>query len=1233
MRNPLRASRPNLRLLLATSSVTALLIGGGAPSAYAGAPCQPPGGIAVSGSQGGVSNSAAISCIFIGNATINGSVTNTGTGTIDTALGAPSPFPTAITISNSTITGAVSNAGTITATSNGILVTNNATVLGGISNSGTISSQLASGIFVGGSASGALASVTVSAFSGGITNSGLIGAGEVGIVVGGLALRGGSVTISTFLGGISNSGTIGAGLAGILVGTVDSGIGTVTVSTFSGGITNTSEIFAFGGIVVDQVVNFINGNISNSGTIFAGSGGGIVVNAVTNFTGNISNNGTIQASGTGIVVDNTATFTGSISNSGTIAVGETGIVVGCSCGISTFAGNIINSGTIQASGIGILVTHVTTFTGGIANSGMIGAGATGIAVNNVAIFSGNISNAGTISSTGTGIRVVIISTFTGGLTNSGTISVSSAGGPGIWIDDVGTVTGSIVNSAGGTVSAPLGGIFVVAATTFLGGITNAGLILASENGPDTAGDGVVVTQITQFGSSSAGGGITNSGFISSAQKTGISINDVTSLYGGISNSGTISAGGAGVFVNNVSTFSGNISNSGTIIGNTGINVFNSVNFAAGSGIVNSGIITGTGGPAINVASAAGAVTVTQNAGTITGDIKLISLDDTLNVNGGAINGNIVGRGAGGGGDIEFTLGSGTFTYAAAYGFNGFDNVNINSGTVVLNGANSAAAVDVIGGTLAGTGSIDPTTVTIHSGATFAPGSTTSPLGTFGITGNLVFDAGSLYAIRIEPGAGNNSKAVVNGTATLNGSSTVMVTPQLGHYTGEFYTILAPTTLNGTFSPTVTVNGDFNGTATLNYIHDPGDVDLNITGFQLLAAPSGSNQNQQNVATGLNQAILAGDTIPPGFTNLGNLSGPVLLNALTQLDGEVATGAQTGSFQLMTDFLNLMLDPTAAGGGGSDGAAPGFADEEQSSLPPDIALAYAAMLHKAPPLQTLEQRWSAWGSAFGGANKTDGDPATGANNVTASDFGFAAGMDYRVTPQTRYGFALAGGGTNWNVAQSLGSGRGDAFQAGVYGTTHFGPAYVSAALAFANHWFSTSRIAMGDNLTAKFDGQSYAARFEGGYRYGLPVTGYIIGVTPYAAVQVQDFHTPGYSETDLTGGGFGVTYNAANATDTRSELGARFDNLTVWNGRPLILRGRLAWAHDWVDNPSLGAAFQALPGSSFTVNGAAPPKNSALASAGAEWHMTANWSLQAKFDGEFAESAQTYAGTGTLRYSW
>jgi uncharacterized protein with beta-barrel porin domain len=71
----------------------------------------------------------------------------------------------------------------------------------------------------------------------------------------------------------------------------------------------------------------------------------------------------------------------------------------------------------------------------------------------------------------------------------------------------------------------------------------------------------------------------------------------------------------------------------------------------------------------------------------------------------------------------------------------------------------------------------------------------------------------------------------------------------------------------------------------------------------------------------------------------------------------------------------------------------------------------------------------------------------------------------------------------------------------------------------------------------------------------------------------------------------------------------------------------------VNNPSLGAVFQVLPGSNFTVNGAPIPRDSALTSVGGELFLAPNWTLLAKFDGEFANRSQTYAGTGTLRYVW
>jgi uncharacterized protein with beta-barrel porin domain len=230
-----------------------------------------------------------------------------------------------------------------------------------------------------------------------------------------------------------------------------------------------------------------------------------------------------------------------------------------------------------------------------------------------------------------------------------------------------------------------------------------------------------------------------------------------------------------------------------------------------------------------------------------------------------------------------------------------------------------------------------------------------------------------------------------------------------------------------------------------------------------------------------------------------------------------------------------------------------------------------------------------------------------------------------------GFALGGGGTNWNVSQGLGGGTSDAFLAGVYGSTKYGPAYLSAAFAFANNFMRTDRLAVFDHLTANFNAQSYGGRLEGGYSFGTPYSGF----TPYAAIEGQNFHTPGYSETGIIQNGFALGFGARDASDIRLETGARYDGvLAVYsNNAVLALRGRVAWAHDWVSDPTLTPIFQALPGASFVVSGATPPQNSVLTSVGAELRLANGLSLLAKFDGEFASNSSTLGGTAALRYRW
>jgi hypothetical protein len=50
-----------------------------------------------------------------------------------------------------------------------------------------------------------------------------------------------------------------------------------------------------------------------------------------------------------------------------------------------------------------------------------------------------------------------------------------------------------------------------------------------------------------------------------------------------------------------------------------------------------------------------------------------------------------------------------------------------------------------------------------------------------------------------------------------------------------------------------------------------------------------------------------------------LTGANLANALSQLSGEAATGAQKVGFQLTDQFLNVMLDPFVDGRSGVGGA--------------------------------------------------------------------------------------------------------------------------------------------------------------------------------------------------------------------------------------------------------------------------------------------------------------------------
>ena len=353
--------------------------------------------------------------------------------------------------------------------------------------------------------------------------------------------------------------------------------------------------------------------------------------------------------------------------------------------------------------------------------------------------------------------------------------------------------------------------------------------------------------------------------------------------------------------------------------------------------------------------------------------------------------------------------------------------------------------------------------------------------------------------------------------------------------------------------------------------------------------------------------LAGATIPAAFDTLFNFSGPGALNALTQIAGEVATGMQQAGFRAMDLFLGVMLNPFLHGRGETGAAARRWRSRRSVSR---CRRRGGGLCRRAQGAGGGQQASSGAGACgarpIGGTSNSDGDVTVGSQDTRTNAYGFAAGVDHRLTPNTLVGFALAGGGTNWSLANGLGTGRSDMFQAGVYGSHRFaGSAYVSAALAYTWHDASTRALSRFPPRAAQC--RLPCPELRRPRRGRLPRRHPVRwrdalwraagAERPHAGLCRDRQRRRRPVRTELC-----VQDHHGNAK--RDRLVVRPTSL-VGPDAALTLRGRVAWAHDFNTDRNIAATFQTLPLASFTVNGASPAQDFALISAAAEM-QAAQW---------------------------
>jgi len=114
---------------------------------------------------------------------------------------------------------------------------------------------------------------------------------------------------------------------------------------------------------------------------------------------------------------------------------------------------------------------------------------------------------------------------------------------------------------------------------------------------------------------------------------------------------------------------------------------------------------------------------------------------------------------------------------------------------------------------------------------------------------------------------------------------------------------------------------------------------------------------------------------------------------------------------------------------------------------------------------------------------------------------------------------------------------------------------------------------------------------------------------------------------------GLRYAAGDVTSARAELGARLARDFSWNKDSVVLDGSLAWAHRMDGDALTSAAFQSLPGSSFSIAGVRPAKESILLGLGAHVASAGGFSYGVHADGQLGQGTRVVTGFANLGWRW
>lgn len=1082
----------------------------------------------------------------------------------------------------------------------------------------------------------------------------------------------GSLVVGTTSSTIDNGAVSGAGTFNLLAGTLD-----LSTTSLIIGQTGATGTFAQSGsgtslLVVNQFT------MTNPATK-----GGYTISGTGTHDFELSNNGSFQLGNgnafdqndTNSIVDLTAT--GSTTQLG-LASGDAatykleagilgtrnatlGFATGSTGTVTQTGGSLVTFGTFAIGGNG---TGIYTLSGGGADfqNGFTVGDSIGSSITQSGSSTLQSEGAVSIGVTGTGTYALQsgTATFSNNVTVGATGTITQSGGTldiALGSQLKMNAAGGTYNLGGGTLQVGNNGTNGILGTTGQGTLNFAGGTLQTI-GAATITDGLdgTITGTSTLDTTNAN--LTLSGNLTGAGAFSI-IGGKTVSITGTNNVGTTwgaQLSGSGTTLLAASTAS--LSTTGSYALGAGTTL--SINSGAAATDTFAGSITGTGNLVVGANDAAAKTLV------LTGNVNLTGASTTT-------------IGAGGFGTLEVNQGTlSSLNGSAGSAANTFVvGDGVTTGTVNLLGTNTLPRATVNTGSTLFAQSI--TGNVTNNGTLGSNGTLTNVLNTptLTITGNL----NSTGTLDIRMNGGNADLINVTGTANLNNSTGVNIINGSG--TGT-YTILSSSNLQN--APTISVPG----TVLFSYTITPSGNNWILNTSQNLISGFATTPNQAAVGNALDPLTQAP---PPSFAPilaaLNNLPANQIPIGLEELSPESLQYARNIAFENST-FLAQRVDGVLANlRGGYTGldtsgigfVIPGFESGTGRSL--SSLLAYNSPYHPAAPngvnyypgggstdssdanaessvpsphwdsssqtitdspdprlsttppnryktpafsefisgdivLADLNQNQSTTNAPFSKASYTAG-------NVTA-------GVSFRMASNLAMGVLFDYGHTDAKTDNHGSKTKVDTYSPGLYATYFDHGFYANGLFSFGYNDYSNSRDIGLTNSTAHSSpsGQQYVANLDFGYDF-RPDPSWVVGPTlgaTYTHLDVDSF-------TENGAGGADLSVNSQSVDSLRSRLGAHVSYLTQVGSMTLQPSFTAMWQHEYMaDSSGITSQFN-IPGSgAFTINTAAPSRDSALIGCGLTATINGSMSLYLNYLADVGASdyfAQSIVGGIKTRF--